>query len=481
VTPVAAREPAFDLYNVPEQHRMRCLLLVLALLLSAAVAREPAPAASGDSLADLKQPSSTIPGCVNDWGPLGTGSGVTEPTCEGKAARAEWNEHAAAVNTARDLIVQTSNMPDRADPEAVINALSACAAAADAMTRLYHPAQPRPRDFADVLAWMRPWFERHKLPMPDSIGDGFRTLAHALGQPNILRQDRIAIYGQAAVFATRESELAAELGGDVERQTDIAVRTAHVAAREAAQAVENGRTQPDPADAIAAAAGPGNQSVAQEQIRQLNQSLAAHPNQDGYAARTGRDLAAVPNAFLWIGGIALFLVIVGFRPLAARLGPAGAVRASVGILVALPLSWLPFALLHAVTGWPDGWIALVLWLTLFGVLLARGSGILPSHLRSLWSSLFASPPLSTHGSARFGRAQDAAAVHLWPAAPDDAFVLGDLRDAPRHADRRFRQDGHILTCAPTGAGKGIGAVIPNLLDYPGSVRFHPLARWRSGG
>jgi type IV secretion system protein VirD4 len=32
-----------------------------------------------------------------------------------------------------------------------------------------------------------------------------------------------------------------------------------------------------------------------------------------------------------------------------------------------------------------------------------------------------------------------------------------------------RQDGHILTCAPTGAGKGIGAVIPNLLDYPGSA------------
>jgi type IV secretion system protein VirD4 len=48
-------------------------------------------------------------------------------------------------------------------------------------------------------------------------------------------------------------------------------------------------------------------------------------------------------------------------------------------------------------------------------------------------------------------------------------VLDLLRDAPRGADRRFRQDGHMLTCAPTGAGKGIGAVIPNLLDYPGSA------------
>jgi type IV secretory pathway TraG/TraD family ATPase VirD4 len=338
------------------------------------------------------------------------------------------------------------------------------------VTRLYHPAQPRQRDFADVLAWMRPWFERQKLPIPDSIGDGFRTLAGALAQPDILRQNRIALYGQAAVFATRESELAAELGADVQRQTDIAVRTAHAAALEAARAVENGRAQPDPAAATAAAAGPGHRAVAQEQTRQLDQSLAAHPNQDGYMARTGRDLAAIPNAFLWIGGFALFAVIIGFRPLTVRLGVAAAVELSLLFLVALPLSWLPFALFHAVTGWPDGWVALLLWLALFGILLAHGPRFLPGRLRSVWSSLFAFPPLSTHGSARFGRAQDAeAAAHLRPDGPDDTFVLGDLRDAPRHAERRFRQDGHILTCAPTGAGKGIGAVIPNLLDYPGSA------------
>ena len=194
--------------------------------------------------------------------------------------------------------MQASNLPDRADPQAVVNALNACAAAADAMTRLYHPAQPRTRDLTDVLAWMRPWFERRKLPIPDSIGDAFRTLAHALGQPNILRQDRIAIYGQAAVFATRESELVAELGGDVEHQTDTAVRTAHTAALQAAQAVENGHRQADPGVAIAAASGPGHPDVAQEQTRQLNQSLAAHPDQDSYAAQTGRDLAAIPDAFL---------------------------------------------------------------------------------------------------------------------------------------------------------------------------------------
>ena len=30
-------------------------------------------------------------------------------------------------------------------------------------------------------------------------------------------------------------------------------------------------------------------------------------------------------------------------------------------------------------------------------------------------------------------------------------------------------DGHLMTIAPTGAGKGVGALIPNLLRYPGSA------------
>lgn len=34
---------------------------------------------------------------------------------------------------------------------------------------------------------------------------------------------------------------------------------------------------------------------------------------------------------------------------------------------------------------------------------------------------------------------------------------------------RFGQDGHVLTFAPTGAGKGVSAITPNLLDYPGSI------------
>ncbi|EBT5577570.1 type IV secretory system conjugative DNA transfer family protein [Salmonella enterica] len=39
----------------------------------------------------------------------------------------------------------------------------------------------------------------------------------------------------------------------------------------------------------------------------------------------------------------------------------------------------------------------------------------------------------------------------------------------RGRDARFRYMGHVLTIAPNGSGKGIGAVIPTLLDYPGST------------
>jgi type IV secretion system protein VirD4 len=33
----------------------------------------------------------------------------------------------------------------------------------------------------------------------------------------------------------------------------------------------------------------------------------------------------------------------------------------------------------------------------------------------------------------------------------------------------YSGDGHLMTIAPTGAGKGVGVIIPNLLTYPGSI------------
>ena len=46
------------------------------------------------------------------------------------------------------------------------------------------------------------------------------------------------------------------------------------------------------------------------------------------------------------------------------------------------------------------------------------------------------------------------------------FIMGR---APDGDFLRYDGDGHILTFAPTGAGKGVSVVVPNLLEYPGSV------------
>ena len=110
------------------------------------------------------------------------------------------------------------------------------------------------------------------------------------------------------------------------------------------------------------------------------------------------------------------------------------------------------------TGWPGGWLIWLLWPVVFMALLALGPRLLPRPVRRVWAILFAAAPSTTHGSAYFGRVQDAAG-HLKPTASADAFALGDLPNTP-HGRGRFYHDGHILTCAPTGAGKGIGAGDP---------------------
>lgn len=54
---------------------------------------------------------------------------------------------------------------------------------------------------------------------------------------------------------------------------------------------------------------------------------------------------------------------------------------------------------------------------------------------------------------------------------------------------RYDGDGHLLTLAPTGAGKGVGPIMTNLLSYPGSVvvtdpkgeNYAVTRRWREEG
>ncbi|GAA4344068.1 hypothetical protein GCM10023144_47470 [Pigmentiphaga soli] len=78
-------------------------------------------------------------------------------------------------------------------------------------------------------------------------------------------------------------------------------------------------------------------------------------------------------------------------------------------------------------------------------------------------------PLGSHGSARWGTVDEIRqGGHLVAPGKPGGFALARVPDAPAGLDARFRFTGHVVTVAPTGSGKGIGAVIPNLLEYPGS-------------
>jgi type IV secretion system protein VirD4 len=68
----------------------------------------------------------------------------------------------------------------------------------------------------------------------------------------------------------------------------------------------------------------------------------------------------------------------------------------------------------------------------------------------------------SHGSADFAYARDLKKLGV---KRKDGFILGKFEEK----FVRFKQPGHLITFAPTRSGKGVGHVIPNLLDHPGSV------------
>jgi type IV secretory pathway TraG/TraD family ATPase VirD4 len=437
------------------------------------VAAAVADTAYADSVADLSRPSSTIPGCVNSWNP--TDPNYSSRTCEGQAVAQGWQERAAAIATARNVIIDASRDPGRTDRETVIGALGTLADAADAITGSFHPKPPTQNPFATTLTWMRQQFEAFHLPVPASLGDGFRTMAQTLDDPRLLITDRNAVYDRSAAMANALSEAVSETIDSVAPETDAAVLRAHQAAVRAAQDADRGfYNAASAAAAITKAAGPDHTAIADGQFRILQASVARHPNQSGYMARTGRRLSAVPDGLFGLLAVCAVFALISFKARMLRGGFRAALEGSLLFILAAALSWLPMILLLSIGLLPNGIWPALLWLALFGILFVGGHRFVPARLKKGWFSLAglfggAQAP-STHGTAHFSEVEQATgANHLAPAAPADAFSLGWLRGTGHLADGRFRQGGHILTCAPTGAGKGIGAVIPNLLDYPGSA------------
>lgn len=67
------------------------------------------------------------------------------------------------------------------------------------------------------------------------------------------------------------------------------------------------------------------------------------------------------------------------------------------------------------------------------------------------------PHSTAHGTARWGVGDTV--------RHPTGLLLGRIGPIPL----RYRGDGHLLTIAPTRSGKGVSAIIPNLLTYPGSI------------
>src|SRR2546426_4691521 len=93
-----------------------------------------------------------------------------------------------------------------------------------------------------------------------------------------------------------------------------------------------------------------------------------------------------------------------------------------------------------------------------------------------WRRRRRSTPSDSHGSAHWG---DGDALRR---------PCGLLLGRQGRELLRVGGEGHVLTVAPTRSGKGVSAVIPNLLDYPGSIlvtdpkgeNYAVTARWRRG-
>lgn len=66
---------------------------------------------------------------------------------------------------------------------------------------------------------------------------------------------------------------------------------------------------------------------------------------------------------------------------------------------------------------------------------------------------------TSHGSSRWGDGETLRG--------DEGLMIG--RRIEDGELLRFNDEGHLFTLAPTRSGKGVSAVIPNLLDYPGSA------------
>jgi type IV secretory pathway TraG/TraD family ATPase VirD4 len=206
---------------------------------------------------------------------------------------------------------------------------------------------------------------------------------------------------------------------------------------------------------------------AKQRETQLNTQAAQEQVARTYAENVANRAAKFRGLGAWIFSAVLFSgfgVFLLWRPLQSN--RRRFVTFSAGT-AALFLAQMLASGVHVVSGIPQ-WAAFLVMLLIFGIIYVFFRDKI-----NVWIPL-GSESVGTHGSAagsaladavRCGRLFDRGQV----SADSYGFALGRFQNAPANFDPRLRYMGHVLTCAPTGSGKGVGAVIPALLEYPGSA------------
>ena len=365
--------------------------------------------------------------CEDYWGK------TTEPTCAVKALKDLHERQFAAVGKANNVLFDADSWHPNRSTADIADAIGVLAETAALVMRDRPRHDLQSLDFIpNTLSWMRRDFRLQGWSEPADVPAGFGFLQTRLREP--LGPERKAI-----------------------------VTAALRSGRSMAQSYESWisqmvlyRTQEEREDHLKA------------QAATREEALKSSSYAERVIARfTGsRRFEGAPGLLSFLTEAIIYAVLLGFILAYGAFKNGGSAVGIIRTLLIAPpaivVSGILFYVITAFTGDP-GNIGFLLWLVgaflLFVVFARKVNGFWPE------------ADLSLHGSARWANFRDMRAARRvrQKDEPPQGFALGRAFDAPGRADPRLFYQGHVLTVAPTGTGKGVGAVIPNLLAYEGSA------------
>ena len=356
------------------------------------------------------------------------------PTCAALALKAVHKRQLTAFEKARSVLGDADTWHPNRSADDIAAALSVLAETAAMAIRDYRPSMvPSPSDeLARTLLWMRQDFQQQGWPEPADIPAGFRFLqARIQAAPASARKAIVTVGLRSARLMPYNEFLLDSMAHELSKEDRKELRKAQAAVRE----------------------------TARKDSSYFERVAARFTGSRRFEGGAG-GLSNFVEQIAIMAAVLLVLFVVG--AVKAGDGIAGGIRMSMVSIPALAVSGIAIFLITAFTG-DMGAIGFLLWAVgaflLFVVFARKVNGFWPE------------ASLAFHGSARWANFRDMRAARRVRQKDElpQGFALGRAFNAPGRADPRLFYQGHVLTVAPTGTGKGVGAVIPNLLTYEGSA------------